>query len=337
MRGIAGHAVAQSLLTRTVAADLVGHAYLFTGPEGIGKTTLALAFARLLMCGQPDLRTGDSCNDCSTCRRIAHGNHPDVTLVEAEEGKRLLGVELVRETVVRSANLQPSESRWRIFILPHVERMTANTTNALLKTLEEPPPGVVLLLTSTDMESLLPTVISRCRLVNLHSVAEPEIETLLVDHYQLARDDARALATLAQGRPGWAVRAHEHPELREERSQWLAEIFRLAYSGRAVRLRIAAAMTKDGDVARQVLELWTLWWRDVLLVASQAPQLIGEGNAGQEAERLGNAIGREQAESFLHTLLAARESLDQNVSARLVFDVLMLDLPYVPPASGEIA
>ena len=332
MRGVAGHAAAQSRLTRTVAADLVGHAYLFTGPEGIGKTTLAFAFARLLMCMQPDLQAGDSCNDCSNCRRIAHGNHPDVTLVEAEEGKRLLGVELVRETVVRAANLHPAESRWRIFILPHVERMTTSTTNALLKTLEEPPPGVVLLLTSVDTDSVLPTVISRCRLLNLHPVAEPEIEALLVDHHQLARDDARALATLARGRPGWAMRAHEHPELREERSQWLAEISRLAYAGRADRLRIASAMTKDGDVARQVLELWTLWWRDVLLAASRAPQLIGEGNAGQDAERLGNAIGRDQAESFLHTLLAARESLEQNVSARLVFDVLMLDLPYTPPA-----
>src|SRR5215469_5734163 len=190
MRGVAGHAEAKSLLTRTVAVNLVGHAYLFTGPEGIGKTTLAVAFARLLMCRQPDLQNGDSCNDCSNCRKIAHGNHPDITLVEAEEGKRLLGVELVRETVVRTANLQPSESQWRIFILPHVERMTANTTNALLKTLEEPPPGVVLLLTSADAESLLPTVTSRCRLVNLHAVAVGEIETLLVEHYQLAREDA---------------------------------------------------------------------------------------------------------------------------------------------------
>jgi DNA polymerase-3 subunit delta' len=215
--------------------------------------------------------------------------------------------------------------------------MTASTTNALLKTLEEPPPQVVLLLTSTDSESLLPTVISRCRLVNLHPVAEAEIETLLVDRYQAAKEEAQVLASLARGRPGWAVRAHEHPELREERSQWLADILSLAYAGRPLRLRMAAAMTKDGDVARQVLELWTLWWRDVLLAASNAPQLIGEGSAGREAERLGNAIGREQAESFLHALLAARESLDQNVSARLVFDVLMFDLPYVPPASGESA
>jgi DNA polymerase-3 subunit delta' len=336
MRGVAGHTVAKSRLTRTVAADLVGHAYLFTGPEGIGKTRLALAFARLLMCQQPDLQTGDSCDECGNCRKIAHGNHPDVTLVEAEEGKRLLGVDLVREMVVRTANLQPSESKWRVFILPHVERMTANTANALLKTLEEPPPGVVLILTSSDAESLPPTIISRCRLINMHPVAEMDIETLLVDHYQLARDEARVLATLAQGRPGWAVRAHDHPELREERGQWLAEFTRLAYAGRALRLRIATAMTRDGDVARQVLELWTLWWRDVVLAASGAPQLIGEGSTTErEAERLGKAITRDQAESFLHALLAARESLDQNVSARLVFDVLMFDLPYVPPASGD--
>jgi len=335
MRDVAGHAQAQARLARAVASGQVSHAYLLTGPESIGKTTLALAVARLLLCERPNLETGDPCDSCDACRKVLHGNHPDVMLVEPEDGKRLLGVDVVRESVVRHANLAPSQGRWRVFILPDVERMTPNTLNALLKTLEEPPAGVVLLLTSTDPESLLPTLISRCQLLSLHPLAQSEIERLLIERHQVAPAEAQALAALAQGRPGWAVRAHEHPELREERKQLLGQIIGLPRASRDERLRMAGVLAKDGDMARRALDEWTLWWRDVLLAAAGADHLISDGEARREAERLGRAIGRPRAEAFLHALLAARELLDQNVNARLAFDVLMFDLPAPTASSGR--
>jgi DNA polymerase III subunit delta' len=332
MREVAGHNLVQTRLMQAVKANLVRHAYLFTGPEGVGKTTLALAFARLLMCENPDLLTGDSCHSCGNCLKIAHGNHPDLTLVETLEGNRLLGVDAVRESVIRLANLAPTEASRRIFILPKVEQMTPNTTNALLKTLEEPPAGVVLLLTSADLETVLPTVVSRCQLFTLHPVSAPLIEQLLISSYQADSDQAARLARAAQGRPGWAVRAYERPGLLEERSELLEQIMGLAHAGRDERLRTAATLAKDGDRARESLELWILWWRDVVLAASSTTHLISEGSARSRAERLAQSIGRQQAESFLHALLAAQDSLDQNTNARLVFDVLMLDLPRPSPS-----
>jgi DNA polymerase III subunit delta' len=331
MREVAGHNLVQSRLIQAVKSNLVRHAYLFTGPAGVGKTTLALAFAQLLMCEHPDLTAGDSCNTCGNCLKIAHGNHPDLTLVEAWEGNRLLGVDAVRESVIRLANLAPTEANVRIFILPKVEQMTPNTTNALLKTLEEPPPGVVLLLTSTDLESVLPTVVSRCQVFTLHPVSTPVIEQLLISSYQADPDQAARLASAAQGRPGWAVRAYQHPGLLEERADLLDQIMGLARAGRDERLRTAATLAKDGDRARESLELWILWWRDVVLAASSTTHLISDGKARSEAERLAHSIGLQQAESFLHALLAAQDSLDQNTNARLVFDVLMFDLPREEP------
>ena len=334
MREVIGHQQAQMLLTRAVASGQVSHAYLFAGPDAIGKTTLALAFAQLLECEQPDLASGEPCGVCASCRKVQHGNHPDVTLVEPEEGKRLLGVDAVREAVVRLANLAPSTGRWRVFILPTVDRMTANTVNALLKTLEEPPLGVVLLLTSAEPENLLPTLLSRCQLVTLQPLSPDTIVHALQDRWHIAPGEAADLAALANGRLGWAVRAHERPELRDERARHLQQITTLTGAPRDERLRAAGTLVPDGDTARRVLDVWILWWRDVTLAACGATHLTHTGYAGDEAARQGRALGLDRAQSFLHALLAAQAALDQNANPRLTFDVLMLDLPHLSPASS---
>ncbi len=334
MASVVGHQHARALLARAADSGQVSHAYLFTGPHNIGKTTLAFAFAALLECESPDLAGSLACGVCASCRKIEHSNHPDVTLVEPEEGKRQLGVDAVRETVVRMANLAPSTGRWRIFILPDVERMTANTVNALLKTLEEPPEGVVLLLTTSEPDTLLPTLISRCQIVPLHALTADEIAGALQERWDVPEDEARALAALANGRLGWAVAAHERPALREERAEQLTRVMSLAAAPRDERIKAAGAFASDGDTARRVLELWTVWWRDVVLAACGAAHLASTGDARREAERQGRALGCARAQDFLRLLVEAQNALDANANARLTLEVLMLDLPHVgAPAS----
>ncbi|MFI5273074.1 MAG: DNA polymerase III subunit delta' [Ktedonobacterales bacterium] len=332
MRPVAGHHAAQELLARGLAANQISHAYLFTGPPRIGKTALAVAFAQLLECEQPDVASFTPCGTCAACRKIAHGNHPDVMLVEPAEGKRLIGVEAVRDAI-RMANRSPAEGAWRVFVLPTVELMTTSTVNALLKTLEEPPPHVVLLLTSAEPETLLPTLLSRCQLVTLHPLANVELREALIARWGVDPHEAAELATLANGRLGWAVRAHERPELRDERARLLEQLAGLAGSGRAERLRAAGQFAADTESARAVIELWTVWWRDVTLAACGATHLASEGQPRREAERQGRALGPARAQAFLRALLAAQATLDQNGNPRLTLDVLTLDLPYLAPAS----
>ncbi len=327
MQDVEGHTQAQRRLAQAAASGLTAHAYLLTGPDGIGKTTLALAFARLLLCERPDMQSGDACGDCAPCRKIAHGNHPDVRQIELEEGKRLLGIDAIRETVIRLANLAPSEASRRIFILRNVESMTPATVNALLKTLEEPPPGVIFLLTSADAEHVLPTVLSRCQIIALRAFTAHEIAAALQRRWGVGADEARALSAVANGRLGWAVRAHEQPQLREAQAEQLERIIRLTSAPRDERIRAAGALAADADSARQALELWMQWWRDVTLAANGAAHLASEGEARRNAERLGHALGPEQARAFLQALLAAQEALDQNANPRLTLEVLLLDLP----------
>lgn len=335
MPDVVGHEQARALLARAAASGQVSHAYLFAGPRNVGKTTLAVQFAELLECERPNLTNGIPCGECAACRKIAHGNHPDVTLVAAEEGKRQLGVEVVRETVVRMANLAPSSGRWRIFILPDVEYMTANTVNALLKTLEEPPEGVVLLLTSAEPDNLLPTLLSRCQMVALRPLPAEVIATALRDRWDVPAEEARALAALANGRLGWAVAAHEHPELREERAEQLTRITSLTAATRDERIKAAGTFAADGDTARRILELWTFWWRDVVLAACGATHLASTDAARREAERQGHALACDRAQTFLRALIEAQAALDANANPRLTLEVLMLDLPSVSAANSR--
>ncbi|HEY7973856.1 MAG TPA: DNA polymerase III subunit delta', partial [Ktedonobacterales bacterium] len=199
MRAVYGNQQAQARLERAVLGDAVSHAWLLTGPAGIGKTTLALEFARLLQCTGRDPDSGEPCGACASCRKISHGNHPDVTVIAPKKDERTLKIEIVRD-MIRMTSLTPSEGRWRIFVIPEIERMVPAGANALLKTLEEPPPQVVLLLTSSEPETLLPTVLSRCQIVPMLPLTPEEVAQALHMHWEMAEDDARTLAALANGR-----------------------------------------------------------------------------------------------------------------------------------------
>jgi DNA polymerase-3 subunit delta' len=329
MRETVGHVQAWQRLAGAFDRGQVHHAYLLAGPESIGKTTLALDFAKLLVCEAAIPTTEKPCGACSACLRIAHGNYPDVTVVEPEEGKRLLGVDAVRETVVRMANQAPSAGAWRVFIVPRVERMTASTVNALLKTLEEPPPGVVIVLTTSEPESLLPTVLSRCQMLAMQPLTNEQVSEALQTRWQAAEDEARLLASLAQGRLGWAVRALEKPELRDIRTETLDRLAELTATSRDQRLRLSGSLAPDVETARATLALWILWWRDVTLAANGATHLTSAGARRDEALRQGRAIGQARAEGFLRELLTAQVGFDANANPRLTFDVLLLALPFL--------
>jgi len=329
MKGVVGHHAAQRLLAREALSGKVSHAYLITGPEQTGKTTLALEFARLLQCQKRDADSPEPCGACESCRKITAGFHPDVRPVVRPADKRILPVELVRE-VIHAANLAPSVGPWRIFILPEIERMAAASANALLKTLEEPPERVVLLLTCSEPEALLPTVVSRCQIVPTQPPTPTEIRQALVERWSTEPQRAAQLAALSHGRIGWAIDAALHPDIEHARSTSLARLVSLTSASRDERLHAAGALASDTDAAREVVELWLFWWRDLVLAACGARGLSSVGEARAEAERQGRALGVEHAQVFLNALVAAREALEANANPLLTIEALLLDLPGLP-------
>jgi DNA polymerase-3 subunit delta' len=219
----------------------VPHALLLAGPAGVGKGTLAEDVAAALLCRVPDPEARP-CRECRGCRALDHGNHPDVHrlaptgagLVIPIGGREERGV----RDLVRDLALHPVEGGARVAIVTAADRMTEDAQSAFLKTLEEPPPNTVLILTASDEERLLPTIHSRCVRVRLGPVARRDVEQLLVEAGIAEAPLAARLARLSGGRPGEAVNLARAPEALTIRAEVGRTLLDLAGATRADRLRL---------------------------------------------------------------------------------------------------
>ncbi len=321
-----GHEWAIDLIERALASGHVAQANLLTGPAGIGKTHLAWALAAALNC-QGEARP---CGVCQACTLTARGQHPDVTLVEPDGAR--LKIDQVRG-LQHTLALSPVMGRWRVAILPGFEAATREAANALLKTLEEPPARVVLILTAADAELLLPTVVSRCRVLALRPVPDATIARALQDRLGISSEQAQMLARVSGGRPGWALRAAQDPALLAARSQQLAGLEELLSANRLDRLDAAERLAKADDLD-DLLALWQTWWRDVALIALGCGDLITNLDHREPLQRAAAGLTAAGAVQVERGLARARAQLLKNVNARLALDAALLQWPRVNARSS---
>lgn len=326
-----GNERALSAIERAVASGSPQHAYLFAGPERVGKAALALRLAQALNC------SADSdwpCGECSSCRRIASGAHADVFTVTVEptsEGSQstAIGVDQMRE-VERAVALSPYEGRSRVVIIDPADGMTTGAQNAFLKTLEEPPPHVVLVMISAQPDKLLPTVLSRCQRIDFRLVPAEAIERALRERGSDA-EEAQTLARLAAGRPGWAFAMAAEPALLQKRREAIEQARSFATMRMAERMKLAEKLAerfreKRNDVFER-MDAWEGWWRDVLLAQSGAAESAANVDMRKELEADAQACPNAAVLAFVKALGETREDLRANVSARLVLEYLMLQVP----------
>lgn len=333
---VIGQSKAVELLRRSLESGRLSHAYLLVGQPHVGKMTLAINLAQALNCESESEER--PCGQCKPCLSIAAGNHPDVQVItrlsSVESGeagvKKEIAIAQVRE-MERIAALQPFQGKHRVFIIDGAEYLNEESSNCLLKTLEEPPPNVLFILLAVNENRLLPTIVSRCQRIELQPIPVTLIEQALVERWRIPLDRARILSRLCCGSIGWAISAAQDEKLVEERSQRLGEFISMAEESLEQRFsfatKLAARFSKNRDEVREALKLWLEWWRDVILVREGCFQLIT--NIDQE-ETLRQHAGRyslAEVRSFIQAIRAASEQLEQNVNPRLALEVLMLSIP----------
>ncbi|MEZ4771417.1 MAG: DNA polymerase III subunit delta' [Caldilineales bacterium] len=327
---IVGHEWAVQLLQSSLDNDRLPHAILIAGDSQVGKRTLALALASAVNCERDER----PCGRCRSCTKIAHGTHPDVRLVAAESGERSregqLKIEQMRD-VQRFASLAPMESPFKVIILREFERATLPAANALLKTLEEPPSQVRLILTSARPDALLPTIVSRCQTIQLRPVPLGQIKEALVDRWLASPKQADLLARLSQGRIGWAVERLTDSAAWDDRERRLQEAQRLPNQGAVDRLAYADALSRKASDLQPTLATWTSWWRDVLLAQHGCSGHVTNVDVAAEIDEAARHYAPGDVRAFLARLEQAPEQLNRNVNSRLLLETLLLHMP-VPAA-----
>ena len=322
---LVGNDWAVDMLKKHVTHGAVRHAYLLTGPSGLGRRTLALRFAQALDCPTP-AAPGEPCRACQTCRQIEAMQYPDLAVVQAEKEGGVLKVEKIRE-VQHSLALKPFQGSYRVALFLRFDEANPSAANALLKTLEEAPAHVVLLLTAETPEQLLPTIVSRCEILRLRPLPSADVESFLKGR---GADGALAalLAHLSGGRPGYALRLMEDPGALDFRRQRLDDLERLLGAGRGERFAYAESLARDKEAFRSVLLLWLAYWRDVLLCASGAAPRISNVDRRAPIEALSGRLSLAEARRRVSDLEGAVERLEKNVNPRLLAEVLLLDWPH---------
>ena len=337
---VRGHATVRRLLARAVARDRLPPSLVLSGPDGVGKRQVALGLAELLNCeavSEPGASTGvpESCGACRTCRRIARGLHADVIVVAPGDGGTIR-VDAVRG-VVEQAGFRPFEGRRRAVIVDDADRLVPEAQNALLKTLEEPPPASVFLLVTHRPHLLLPTVRSRCPEIRFGGLATDEVADVLIGECGVAADAAPAVAAAADGSVARALEAGSDEYLQARRSA-AAALRALAGApppkGRleagkdlmgARRSRSAAATEREA-LTRRLRALGTLL-RDLQVVSvGGGGGWLANGDMVDELQALSRSYDVDRVGRAFETVDRAVSALTRNASPRVVVDWLALQI-----------
>jgi DNA polymerase-3 subunit delta' len=314
-----------ALLDRSLEKNIIAHAYLLVGPHHVGKRTLALNLAQALNCSSHK----PPCGQCRSCHRILDHKHADVTSIGLDS-RTEIGIDDIRE-LQKFANLPPYEGKCKVFIIDDAEYLSTEAANSLLKILEEPPPKVVWLLLTAEERRLLPTIVSRCQRLELKPLPLTQVQKILTDFYNADLAKAEFLAHLCHGCLGWAISALADDDILRQRAQRVTMISSLTHASLEQRFayaqEIATQFSQNRKSVAEVMEVWLMWWRDLMLIKGGCKEAIINVDYEMALEEQAKSLSLNEIKQFLANLRSLREEISKNVNPRLAFESLMLNMP----------
>ena len=313
---IIGHDRQKDLLRRALKNQRVAHAYLFEGPEGIGKRLVALALARALLC-----QTGEGCGDCAPCRKVDHNNHPDIHFLDADGAA--IKIDQVR-ALQQQLSLRPLEGRYKICLIDGGDQFNPAAGNALLKTLEEPQPNTVIILLSSHPEKLLTTIKSRCQRLPFQRLPKQRMTDILANRLNLPETEAAVLAALSEGSFKKALGQNKDLYL-EKRRDLLRALLALSSGSTIPLFKLADELAADKEQLVEILEIFQAFFRDLLLLKHGRPET--ELVNLDMKETLYRQLAKETTPTLLQKLKAleaGRYYLQRNVNRQLAMEIMLM-------------
>jgi DNA polymerase III subunit delta' len=328
---IIGQEPAISFLKRMIAREKIPHAFLFTGIAGVGKTTTALAFCLALNCLEPV--DGEGCGKCRACRQLISGNFPDFLLIEPD-GQNIK-IEQIRE-LNRAMGFKPVAGAYRVVVINRAELMTVEAANSFLKTLEEPPPGNVIILKVKEPLDLLPTIVSRCQKIPFRPLPFSAVKECLINELGIKEENASLIAGISDGSLGRAKQISDGGYL-DERQRSINDIIQLPSMRKTEAIDLAMEYAqdvkkKDHDETGGVdlferIGIWKTWYRDLIVMKINGPMgLLVNSDFSRKLKTLSRNFTIENLLEGFSRLDRAQMDLMKNPNIGLMMEELFLSL-----------
>lgn len=303
---VLGHDRALSIVKAYLANSSFSGAYIFSGPEGIGKKLVAKIIASQLNCTAESDRP---CGVCASCLKVQKEAHPDLHIIQ--NGQSQIKIEDIRE-ILRQANFRPYEGRAKVFIIDNAHKLNIEAANSLLKVLEEPPKDVAIILVTHKPQNIIKTVLSRCKRIKFSPLIRAQLETVLIKNYALDKTSAHFLAFYAEGRLGWALKLKDTPLLQEKNK--IFESFILSSKSLDHIM-----MNQSKEQLQVCLNILASWFRDIyLLKVGLSDQETIHSDRHSDLLKVIPKYSFKQLDEIMLTLSESCLYLEKNINSKLL-------------------
>ncbi|HUU51233.1 MAG TPA: DNA polymerase III subunit delta' [Nitrospinota bacterium] len=317
---IVGQERLKTILYNSIKNNEFSHAYLFLGPENTGKRYAAMIFAKSLLC--QDFKE-DPCERCVPCKKVQNLSHPDLLLIEPE--KNSIKIETIKN-IKKDISFKPFEGKKKIVIIDKVDKTTKEASNALLKTLEEPPKDTIFILISPNYYSLLPTIVSRCQKITFHQLSSSIIREFLIKTHSMDYQKAEWISLLSRGRIGKAILIKDNSNFKSRDKAWEI-ISRLSLNQMDVIFNNVKELTTEKEDLDEIFEWLFLFCRDIAVIKNRADTtyIINNDLIG-DLENLSQRLSI----SAIHDIYAEIKNTDlllrKNVNHRLALENMIMNI-----------
>ena len=310
-------------LQNALSTGKISHAYIINGEKSTGKEFIANVFAMALQCEKGEI---DPCQECHSCKQALTNNHPDIIRL-VHEKPNTISVDDIRAQVNNDVGIKPYSGPYKVYIINEAEKMTPQAQNAILKTLEEPPAYAVILLLTSNVNSLLPTILSRCVVLNMKPVADELVKKYLMEQLQVPDYKAEVCVAFARGNIGKAKALASSEDFENVKAEALAL---LKYIQDMELGEIILAIKKITEYKFEIndyLDIISIWYRDALLFkATHDVNHLVFREEIQALRRTAQHSSYEGIETIIKALDTAKRRLDANVNFELTMELLMLTI-----------
>ena len=315
-----------------IAAGKLSHAYILHGERGMGKLNIAKEAAKAIQCesNAPEKtdKTGEACGQCKSCHQAESDNQPDIKYVTP--AKKTLGVDDIREQINDDALIKPYGSPYKIYIIPKSDTMTVQAQNALLKTIEEPPSYAIFILLAANTDAFLPTILSRCVMLNARTVAEGEIVDELKNKYGVGDYDAKVAASFAGGNIGKAEKLISSDSFKDSKNSVTDLVRDVANGGMEAIAKVVKDLNDykdDKEGLRDYLDMVRVWFGDVLKYKStkDVNDLVFQESL-TEIKQLAAHISFENLNGIMDEIYNAEGRIKSNVGFDSNMEVMLLGI-----------